>query len=163
MARILIVDEDPTCRSTLREAIERLGHETDEAIDGKKAVASVCCAPHDAVILSLDLPKRSGIRALKSIVDEYPDVPVIAIVDKNTADVAVEGLKFGAKAYLFKPINPDELRIVVERTLHQSQLAEQNSYLARGGQAVLRVRQLDRDESQAGGSPGPWPGRRENG
>jgi len=129
MARLLIVDGESECRSALRRLFERLGHSVDEASDAKEATSSACSGDYDLGILDLDLPRRSGIRALTLIKEECPDLPVVVTAGAESVDAAVRALKLGAYHYVTKPPNLDEMRIVVERTLEHSRLVSQNGLL----------------------------------
>jgi CheY-like chemotaxis protein len=96
MARILIADENPEFRSVLRDILEPIGHSTHEAVDAKKAVSCACSLAYQLIILSLSLPKQGGMRALRAIADECPDIPVIVTVDSESAEAAVKAMKLGA-------------------------------------------------------------------
>lgn len=129
MAKILVVDHEPEHRSALRTLFERLGHGVSEAADGKKALSSACIIPCDLVVLDLNLPKRAGTRALKVLAEECPELPVLATVEPDSRDIAVQALKLGAFAYVTKPFNNDEVRIAAERSLERAIMLAQNDYL----------------------------------
>lgn len=129
MARILVVDDEPECRSTLRELFERGGHSVAEAADGKNAVTSACSVAHDLVILDINLPKLAGVKALKVIKEEWPELAVIVTTEGRADDATMKALKLGAFAYLLKPLNLDEVRIFAERAIGYSKLIAHNDYL----------------------------------
>jgi DNA-binding NtrC family response regulator len=70
---------------------------------------------YDLVILDLKLPKRSGIEVLRSIKEQYPDVPVVMVSGYASIESAVEATKLGALDFIPKPFTPEELtKVAVE-------------------------------------------------
>ncbi len=129
MARILIVDNDAECRSLFTQSLEADGHVVDQAPDGKKAVSAACVYAYDLVILDIDLPKRGGMRALQAIMDECPEITIIAKSENVEVDSALEAMKRGAFDFLTEPLHPDVIKHSVLRALRHRRLVDQNSHL----------------------------------
>lgn len=129
MARVLIVDDDQESRLTLRRLFASMGHGTDEASDGKQAVSKACSFTYELVILDLSLPKLGGIRVLKALKDECPEVAVIVTTGSASVEPAIEAMKVGAYGYVTKPLNVEEVRMVAEQALDRRRLIDQNKHL----------------------------------
>jgi DNA-binding NtrC family response regulator len=129
MTRILIVDNEAECRTLVKDALESAGYTIDQASDGKKAVSTACVYTYDLVMLNIDLPKRAGVRALRAIMDECPDLPIVVIGNGESNDALVQALRAGAHDYLLKPLNPDIVRLTADRALAHRKLVDQNEHL----------------------------------
>ncbi|HOK53699.1 MAG TPA: sigma-54 dependent transcriptional regulator [Armatimonadota bacterium] len=129
MARILLVDEDPSCRTLINDLLTGMGHIVVEVQDGRKAASNACSLPYDLVILDLGLPKVYGRRAIKAIKEECPDLAILVMTSVDTASAAVDSLKLGAWDYILKPLNTEEISLKVDRILERLRLISQNRYL----------------------------------
>ncbi len=120
MGRILIVDDDEGVRSFLVAALEARGHELSEASDGAEGLATARRKGFDVVVTDLKMPRLDGLSLLKTLSAEQPELAVIVLTAHGGVKSAVEAMQHGATDYLEKPLSgPAELRIVVERALHQ--------------------------------------------
>jgi two-component system, chemotaxis family, chemotaxis protein CheY len=79
MARVLIVDDEPTIRELLREALEHAGHTVAEAADGAAAIALSRTATFDVAILDVVMPVMGGLEALMDLRRRQPALGVIVI------------------------------------------------------------------------------------
>jgi two-component system KDP operon response regulator KdpE len=115
MARILIVDDDPQFRRTLRLALDSHGYQVDEAADGKAALDSVDASAPDLIMLDWHLPELDGIQTCGAL-RVHTDVPVIMVSANrsNSKDVA---LAAGANDYLTKPFSLNDLLTRIEASL----------------------------------------------
>ncbi|WP_338669714.1 sigma-54-dependent transcriptional regulator [Pseudodesulfovibrio methanolicus] len=127
--KILIVDDDKGHLSMLETILGGWGYETASVMDGAEAVASVKEHPYDAVLMDVRMAKVSGIEALEEIKAFNPAIPVLIMTAYSSVDVAVGAMKLGAYDYLTKPLNFDELKIILERALEHKRLSEENRHL----------------------------------
>jgi len=119
---LLIVDDEPSIRSLLRQKLSREGYLCKEAADAEQALNMLATSPIALVILDIKMPGKSGIELLPEIKSVYPDTIVImatAIIDIN---VAIQCLKQGADDYICKPFNLEELSLAVQRALDRRRL-----------------------------------------
>lgn len=116
-ARVLIVDDEPNIRLTLRTMLESAGIVVEEAADGASALAAFLRAPFDAVVLDLRMPGMDGLEVLRRLRAHHPSVPVVVVTAHGTVDAAVEAMKDGAYDFLQKPFDPVQIRDVVRRML----------------------------------------------
>lgn len=115
--RILIVDDEPNIRRTLRVAIEAMGHEIVEASTSSEALRSIEPRAADLALVDLRLGLDSGIDLLDSLLDRLPRLPVVMITAHASIDTAVEAMRRGAFDYLPKPFTPAQVRAVLERVV----------------------------------------------
>ena len=127
--KILIVDDDASFRLTLKATLQQAGYETAEAEDGADAVEMVKNAVFDLVLLDLRMKTLPGEEALRQIKAISPALPVIIMTAYATVKTAVATLKQGAFEYLIKPLDMDELLVVVEKALRFYQLESENQAL----------------------------------
>jgi two-component system response regulator HydG len=105
------------------------GYEIFQADDGQTAIVAVEDRFYDLVIMDIRMPKISGIEALKKIKAISPGIPVIIMTAYASVGNAVEALKSGAYDYLIKPLDIEELKILVAKALRFCQLEQENVYL----------------------------------
>lgn len=117
-ARILIVDDDPHIRETVRLALAGAGHHVEGAADGRQALEMFGSgAGWDLVLLDQRLPDMSGLDVLRNLHPAAPSVPVILLTAVESVELSGAALGTGARGYLTKPISVGELRQVVADTL----------------------------------------------
>lgn len=127
--QILVVDDDAAHRQMLEAVLGAEGYEIFHAADGTEAVAAIEKQFHDLVLLDIRMSRMGGIEALKRIKAIRPGIPVIIMTAYASVGTAVEALKAGAYDYLTKPLDIDELKILVEKTLRHFRLEAENRYL----------------------------------
>ncbi|MFI5181462.1 MAG: sigma-54-dependent transcriptional regulator [Thermoanaerobaculia bacterium] len=120
-SRILVVDDERLIRWTLRERLEEAGYAVVEAATGTEALA-LADEGADLVLLDFKLPDLDGLEVLRQIRDRHPDILVILITALATVENAVEAMKRGAWHYLNKPIDLDELLLLVGKALETTRL-----------------------------------------
>ena len=121
MAQILVVEDTPEVRRTLRRMLETEGHTITEAGNGQEAIEQLRAGPVDLIITDVLMPEKDGIELLRQIPEIYPGLPVIAMSGGGRqlpATVALSLSKaFGAQHTLYKPFRKPELIRLVEGIL----------------------------------------------
>ena len=120
MARILLVDDDPLVRETLRQGLESDGHTVIEAPDGEEALAAFDTHAVDLVITDIVMPGREGLETIMALRRREPDVNIIAISGgsgANGIDYLSLARKFGARNVLSKPFRKNEILAAVNEAL----------------------------------------------
>lgn len=107
--RLLLVEDDDMLGESLKKALERHAYGVDWVQDGESASMMLADAPFTAVVLDVNLPKRSGIEVLKEMRARKNLTPVLLLTARDTPQQKVEGLDSGADDYLIKPFDLDEL------------------------------------------------------
>jgi DNA-binding NtrC family response regulator len=127
---VLVVDDDPGVRYTLREILESEGLDVDEAADGEEALRRLEGGSHALVVTDLRMPRLDGMALLRAIAARAPAPRVVVITAHGSERQAVEAMKAGAFDYFRKPFEPEELLAVVRRALEAVRLAHENERLA---------------------------------
>ncbi len=120
--RILVVDDDESLRWVTQAQLQQSGYLADAAANGVEALDRIRDAQPDMVITDLMMPGMTGLELLKRIRADYPEVIVIVVTAFGTVETAVEAMKAGAYDYITKPVNMDELRLIVGRGLEHLEL-----------------------------------------
>ncbi len=126
MPTILVVDDEPSIRRTLREILEYEGFTVEEAVDGDEALEKMAANHYDVVMLDVKMPKRDGMEVLEVARDEMPEVPIIMISGHGTIETAVEATKLGAFDFLEKPPDLNRLLVTVRNALDRGELEVAN-------------------------------------
>lgn len=109
MARtVLVVEDEPTLRETLAEALESEGYRVVVAADGRDALTRFRSERPDLVLLDLMLPELSGIEVCR-IIRQESGVPIVMLTAKDSELDKVVGLELGADDYVTKPFSLREL------------------------------------------------------
>lgn len=127
--RVLVVDDDESLRRVTQVQLQQRGYDTSTAADGLLALAALEKSPADLVITDLKMPGMSGLELLRRVRADYPEVLVIVLTAFGTVESAVEAMRLGAYDYITKPVDPDELELVVQRSLQHVQLIQENRAL----------------------------------
>ncbi|HVV85496.1 MAG TPA: sigma-54 dependent transcriptional regulator [Kofleriaceae bacterium] len=127
--RILIVDDDATSRSTLAELLRDEHYTVETAADGFKALPKLEELAPDLVVTDLHMPGMDGLELMTRVWRDDPERAVIMMTADSSVDTAVAAMRKGAADYLTKPINLDELLVVIERVLERRRLRAETGQL----------------------------------
>ncbi|RMH65948.1 MAG: sigma-54-dependent Fis family transcriptional regulator [Bacteroidetes bacterium] len=123
---VLVVDDEPSIRRTLREILEYEGYEVDDAEDGPEALARLREGRYDLVLLDIKMPGQDGLEVLQILSEEMPELPVVMISGHGTIETAVEATRLGAFDFIEKPPDLNRLLLTVRNALDRGQLAVEN-------------------------------------
>jgi len=113
----------------IKAVLSTEGYEIREAADGNEAVKAVEEKYHDLILMDIRMPGLSGIEALQKIKDLSPGIPIIIMTAYASVNTAIDALKSGAYDYLTKPLDIEELKILVAKALQFQKLEKENIYL----------------------------------
>jgi len=119
---ILIIDDEKNIREGLGAALEMEGYKIALASDGKAGLERIVKGDIDLVITDLRMPEVSGEHVLAKVTAENPGVPVIVLTGHGSIDSAVDAMRNGAYDFLTKPLNLDQLVLIVKRALQGREL-----------------------------------------
>ncbi len=119
--RILIVDDEKLIRWSLRQRLEAAGYEVLEAEDGAEGLER-CRENVDLVILDFRLPDTDGISLIPRIKQLDPDIVVILLTAYASVPSAIQAIKLGAYHYVNKPVELEEMVLLVEKALETTRL-----------------------------------------
>ncbi|MBN1153924.1 sigma-54-dependent Fis family transcriptional regulator [candidate division KSB1 bacterium] len=126
-ANILVVDDEKDICEPLAINLRKVGHRVETAYDGEKALELLKKQIFDLMLLDHRLPRKDGMQVLREAMEIDPDLLVIMITAHGTIESAVQAMKAGAYDYLMKPIEIEELRMVVKKSLETLTLKRQAS------------------------------------
>jgi len=126
---ILVVDDDAAHRQMLETVLTAEGYHVSHAGDGQAAVDAVSQQFYDLVLLDIRMSRMDGIAALKQIKGLSPGIAIIIMTGYASVNTAVDALKSGAYDYLTKPVDIEELKLLIQKTLRHYQLEEENRFL----------------------------------
>lgn len=111
MAKVLIVDDSPTETYKLTSMLEKHGHSVLSAGNGGDGVEKARAELPDVVLMDIVMPGLNGFQATRQLskASETAHIPVVIVTTKDQETDRVWGMRQGAKAYLTKPIDEDEL------------------------------------------------------
>ncbi len=145
--RVLIVDDEANARTALAELLRDEGYVIETAGDGFKALPKLEEFAPDLLLTDLKMPGLDGIELMRKAREIDPEIASVVMTAHGTIDTAVGAMRQGAADYLTKPINVDELTIVLERALERRKLVRET------GRLRERLSERSRIESIVGSSP----------
>ncbi|MDZ7289677.1 MAG: sigma-54 dependent transcriptional regulator [candidate division KSB1 bacterium] len=128
-AAILIVDDEPAQREVLAGYLKKQRHTVWEAASAAEALARVKQEMVDIVLTDLKMPDRSGLELLKEIRALNPEITVVIMTAFGTIENAVAAMREGAYDYLSKPIDLEELDLLIQRIGERRRLISENRLL----------------------------------
>jgi signal transduction histidine kinase len=132
--RVLIADDEDALRSTTAAWLGDEGFDVEQARDGLEAVKLVQSKDFDLALLDIKMPGLNGLEVLRYIMKNSSNTDVVMMTGMSDVSMAVEAMKLGAKEYLTKPIDLD-------------QLVPQLRLLVRKRDADQRIRQLQAEHT----------------
>lgn len=127
--KILLIEDDQTSREALLLLLKGSGYTLKGCAGGEEGLRLLKGDRFDIVISDLFLPDMNGIDILTQVKIASPRTEVIMITGHASAETAVKAMKEGAFDYITKPLNFDELRIIVEKAVEKVALLSENVYL----------------------------------
>ena len=128
---ILVVDGEKNTREGLRRFLEGRDYDVVMAEGGDEALREIEKEKPDIVLADIRMPGMDGVALLEQIKSKYPEISVILLTAYGTVENAVRAIKLGAFHYLTKPVNLEELELLMKKALTQQSLREENRELRR--------------------------------
>ena len=117
--RVLIVEDEPSTRLGLTELVRTWGFTTESAGDGEEALQRVTTFRPSIIISDLVMPRMGGLDLLRALKDDGGDHTIVILTAQGTVETAVEAIKQGAYDYLTKPIEPQRLKILLDKIVER--------------------------------------------
>ncbi len=119
---LLIIDDEKNIREGLQANFEMQEYNVKTAASGKEGLDLISKGDIDLVITDLRMPGITGEEVLLKVTTETPGIPVIVLTGHGSIDSAVDAMRHGAYDFLTKPLNLDQLNLIVERALKSQEL-----------------------------------------
>ena len=125
--RIIIVDDEPNIRETLKEFFHQLGgFQITTAHDGIEALQKISENSYDCALIDLQMPRMNGVELLENIQKYDNTLPVIIMTGHASLEVAIDTVRFGASYFLNKPVRLGQLKNVLDKVLRERRLLIDN-------------------------------------
>ncbi len=135
---ILVIDDEPSIRTLLKEILEEEGYKVSVAKDAETARINRQKERPDLSLLDLWLPDADGLTLLKEWAPGQSGSPVIVMTGHGTTETAVEALKMGAYDFIEKPLSTAKILISIQRALENASLNFENARLKKLDQELGR-------------------------
>lgn len=145
--RILIIEDDRQLRGLLTELLQEESYETSAVESGEEGLQTLQREVFDVVLLDINLPGMHGINVLTAAPNTQTDAEFIVMTAFAEVETAVQAMKLGAFDYLRKPLEPDELLLVIDRALTQTHLRREVARLRRQVSKGPRSRLIGRSKA----------------
>lgn len=142
MPKILIIDDEESIRSTLKDILEYEDFKVDTAADGEEGLRMIKEENYDAILCDVKMPKRDGIEVLEEGLRANPELQFIMISGHADIQTAVEATKKGAYDFIQKPPDLNRLLISVRNAMDKTELVTETRILKR---KVTKVREITGD------------------
>ncbi|HWQ53486.1 MAG TPA: sigma-54 dependent transcriptional regulator [Bryobacteraceae bacterium] len=130
METILVVDDDFGFRKLLETILTGEGYAVETVASVRDACAAGERRKFHLILSDLRLPDGDGLEVVRRFAEQSPETPVLMVSASGAVGNAVEAMKAGAAGYIGKPLSsPDELRVLVRKTLDQAQIAQERDLL----------------------------------
>ena len=126
---ILLVDDDVAHRTMLKVNLIGEGYRVEEVSDGDEVLPFLDSHDVDLILLDMKMARMDGLTTLSVLLQAGQDIPVIMLTAFSSIESAVDAMKKGAFDYIAKPVDIDELKLLVVRALSFKSLSEENQRL----------------------------------
>ncbi|MFA6977809.1 MAG: sigma-54 dependent transcriptional regulator [Ignavibacteriaceae bacterium] len=126
---LLIVDDEQGQRNIISGYLKKKGYSVYTASSGTEGIQSVKNYPIDIIISDFKMPDKTGIEVLEAVKSINPEISFVMVTAFGTVENAVKAMRLGAYDYLAKPIDLDELDLLLERIIENKNLKSENQYL----------------------------------
>ena len=129
--QILVVEDGKSQREMLRDFLSKEGYTVREAASGEEALAEVRAHYFDVILLDYKMPGMNGMQVLREVKQINQEIDVVIITAYGTIETAVEAMKSGALDYITKPVDFEELLLLLDRVAERRLLIRENELLRR--------------------------------
>jgi two-component system response regulator HydG len=124
-SHILVVDDEPSMRTTLSILLKREGYAVSQAGDGREALEKLKKGEFQMILTDLKMEGLDGMELLREVKARNPGIEILIFTAYGTVDSAVEAMKLGAYDYIGKPFDEEELLLKVNRALEHTALVKE--------------------------------------
>jgi len=126
-AKILVVDDDKSIRKTLAAILEDEGYDVDTAENAREAIEKTNNGFYNLALVDIRLPDMEGTKLIASMKDTTPKMVKIIVTGYPSLQNAVEAVNNNADAYVFKPVNAENLLKTIKEHLEKQQTSKKYS------------------------------------
>jgi len=145
--RIVVIDDEVNAATALEALLRDDGYDVTRAHDARSGLQLIEKSEPDVVLTDVRMPGMDGVELLARIKETRPETMVVLMTAYGTVKTAVKAMKLGAEDFLSKPIDMEELEVVLQKTLEKKALLDETRVLRE------RLEQKYRLENLVGESP----------
>ncbi len=116
--RILVLEDDYSYRSSIKEYLEALGYEVDDFENGKEAISAIYDNTYELLLMDIIVPKMTGYEVLKEVRKQGIEVPIILVTSLSDVDDLSVGYELGCNDYIRKPFSLRELKYRITEAIN---------------------------------------------
>ena len=128
-ASVLVVDDEPSIRESLRMILEYEGYRVDEAASGSEALTKIAARQPSALLLDIKMPEMDGLALLAAVRERGYSMPVLMISGHGSVASAVEATRLGAYDFLEKPLQRERVLLGLRNAIEVDRLQQENRRL----------------------------------
>ena len=145
---ILIIDDEPNLRRSLGLILQRAGYVITTASNAAEAIHLLQAGAYDLTFLDIKLPDQNGIQLLPQLHELYPDMPILILTAHATLDTAIGAVRLGARDYLLKPIDPENILSRVVDILKEEKPKRRREITTQLQNLLAELQSIDGKEAQ---------------
>lgn len=126
---ILVIDDEAAQRDVLTGYLKKKGYKIFSASSGKEGVETTRVNPVDIILSDFKMPDLNGIEVLEQVKKINPEISFVIVTAYGTVENAVKAMRLGAFDYISKPVDLDELDLMIERIIEHKNLKSENQLL----------------------------------
>jgi two-component system NtrC family response regulator len=126
---ILVIDDEAAQRDVLTGYLKKKGYKIFSASSGQEGIEIVKNNPVDIILSDFKMPDLNGIEVLEQIKKINPEISFVIVTAYGTVENAVKAMRLGAFDYISKPVDLDELDLMIDRIIEHKNLKSENQLL----------------------------------
>ncbi|OGQ04098.1 MAG: hypothetical protein A2W61_07100 [Deltaproteobacteria bacterium RIFCSPLOWO2_01_44_7] len=126
---IILIEDEAGARETLQDILEEDGYQVQAFEGGKKALQAIAHQTGGLILADILLPDIDGLKVLQLTKEMDPDSAVIMMTGNTSLQMAIDAVNKGAYAYILKPINMEELKVLLKKACREVRLFKENKKL----------------------------------
>ena len=127
--RVLVIDDEVNAASAVEELLVEDGYEAAKANSGAEGLRRLEGFEADVVLTDLRMPGMDGLELLSKVKEMRPETQVILMTAYGTVKTAVQAMKLGAEDYLGKPVDVEELEVILQKAMERKELRQETRNL----------------------------------
>jgi sulfite reductase subunit B len=133
---VLIVDDEPIVRESIRDWLKDAGYNVFTAESGEEALVLIEKQDFSVMVLDIRLPGKTGLKVLNEVKSQRPWIKSIIITAYPSEETTAEARKLGAIDYLIKPVNPDNLEKLIRETLGEASTGKEKVEVKKAAEII---------------------------
>ena len=139
---ILVIDDEAAQRDVLTGYLKKKGYQIFAASSGKEGIEITKNEPVDIILSDFKMPDLNGIEVLEQVKKMNPEISFVIVTAYGTVENAVKAMRLGAFDYISKPVDLDELDLMIERIIEHKNLKSENQLLKTQLQEKYKISSL---------------------